>query len=292
MGSSPWSSRWRKKRRRIIKAVDKPAFTKTRLAKDLGISRSSLYYQPIKPQQDWHLKNQIELVLHAHPSYGHKRLALTLNLNKKKVLRVMHLFGIKPYRRRGRRYHRVKANGSVYPNLIHELPFPDKPNQIWASDFTHISFHGKFLYLATIKDVYDRRIVGWSLLTSHSVQLVILALLHAVSRYGRPDILHSDQGSEYKSRPYTKLAEGLGIKLSMSHKGSPWENGYQESFYSHFKVDLGDPSRFATLGELAFEIYYQMQYYNYRRIHSKLKMAPITYAKQHNNLITKCVPHT
>jgi len=159
-----------------------------------------------------------------------------------------------------------------------------------VSDFTHISFHGRFFYLATIKDVYDRRIVGWSLLTSHSVQLVILALLHAVSRYGRPKLLHSDQGSEYKSKVYTKLAEGLGIKLSMSHKGSPWENGYQESFYSHFKVDLGDPNRFNTLGELAYEIYRQMQYYNQTRIHSKLKMAPVTYAKQHNNLITKYVP--
>jgi len=274
----------------IVKAKVKLAFTKTRLAKDLGISRSSLYYQPRKPQQDWHLKNQIELTLHHHPSYGHKRLALELGLNKKKILRVMKLFGIKPYRRRGKKWRKIKALGNSYPNLIHSLPFPDKPNLIWVSDFTHISFHGKFLYLATIKDVYDRRMVGWSLLTSHSVQLVILALLHAISRCGRPKFLHSDQGSEYKSRPYTKLAESLGIKLSMSHKGSPWENGYQESFYSHFKVDLGDPNRFTTLGELAYEIYCQMQYYNHRRIHSTLKMAPVTYAKHQANLITKYIP--
>lgn len=197
----------------------------------------------------------------------------------------MKLYGIKPYRRRGRRWRRVQSSGMVYSNLIHNLPIPDKPNLIWVSDFTYISFKGRFLYLATIKDVYDRRIVGWSLLTSHSVQLVILALLHAVSRYGRPKLLHSDQGSEYKSQPYTKLAEGLGIKLSMSHKGSPWENGYQESFYSHFKVDLGDPNRFNTLGELAYGIYSQIQYYNYIRIHSKLKMAPVSYAKQQQQYI-------
>ena len=62
--------------------------------------------------------------------------------------------------------------------------------------------------------------------------------------------LHSDQGSEYDSQKYTTLAEGLGIKISMSAKSSPWENAYQESFYSQFKVDLGRTDRFNELGEL------------------------------------------
>lgn len=66
----------------------------------------------------------------------------------------------------------------------------------------------------------------------------------------------------------------------MSHKHSPRENGYQESFYSQFKVDLGDPNRFKTLGELAVAIYLQIHYYNTSRIHTKLKMPPATFAAQ------------
>lgn len=275
----------------VSKASKEKPLSKTALAQELGMSLSSLYYKPKLPEKDWAIKNQIEQVLHDHPSYGHKRIALELHLNKKRIRRVMKLFGIKPYRRRGKRWKKPKDVGLVHANLIQAMPFPDKPNVIWVSDFTHIAFHGKFVYLATIKDVYTRKIVGWSLLTTHSVQLVIIALIDAVEKYGRPQVLHSDQGSEYKSKIYNQFATNLGIQLSMSHKGSPWENGYQESFYSHFKVDLADPNRFRTLGELAVEIYRQINYYNTSRIHSQLKMPPESYA-QRQQLTTNLVSVT
>lgn len=252
---------------------DKP-LTKSGLARQNGISISSLYYKPLKPNKDESLKNQIEHVLSQHPSYGHRRIAIKLKMNKKKILRVMRLFDIKPYRRRGRRFRKIKDYSAIYPNLIQSMPFPDKPNQIWVSDFTFIPFHGKYVYLATILDIFNRKIVGWSLLTTHSTQLTISALIDAVEKNSHPDILHSDQGSEYKSKLYTGFAKNLGINISMSHKGCPWENGYQESFYSQFKVDLGDPNRFRTLGELSAVIYQQIYYYNNQRIHLKLKMPP------------------
>ena len=258
----------------------KSGVTKTTLAQEQGISRTSLYYQPKQPDKDWLLKNQIEQVLKDNHSYGHRRIAQELGRNKKAVLRVMKLFGIKPYRRRGRKWHKAKDNGRIYPNLLHSLDFPDKPNMVWVSDFTRLPFHGKVIYLATVMDIFDRRVKGWCLLNSHTVQLTLTALMAAVEKYGRPEILHSDQGSEYKSLVYTSFAESLGLRLSMSHKSAPWENGYQESFYSQFKVDLGDWNRFKTLGELAVAVYLQIHYYNTRRIHSKLKMPPAVYARQ------------
>ena len=264
----------------MIVKVAKGSLTKTALAKQQGISLSSLYYQPKLPQKDWLLKNQIEQVLVTHSSYGHKRLAMELKVNKKRVRRVMKLFGIKPYRRRGRKYRKPKENGCVHPNLIQNLAFPDKAGVIWVSDFTHISFHGRFIYLATIKDIFDRKIVGWAVLTSHSVQLIMNTLIDAVEKHGRSVYLHSDQGSEYKSRLYTSFAESLGMQVSMSRKASPWENGYQESFYNQFKIDLGDPNRFKTLGELVAEIFHQIYYYNNQRIHSKLKMPPEIYSQR------------
>lgn len=213
----------RKKRRMIANG----RVSKKELAKRNGVSISSLYYQPKLPAKDWHLKNLIEGVLHSHPAYGYRRVALELGLNNKRVKRVMHNFGIKPYRRRGRKWRKSKENGQVFPNLLQQLEFPEAANIAWVSDFTHIPFHSKVLYLATIKDIFDRTVVGWSLLSNHSVQLTIAALIDAVEKHGRPVLLHSDQGSEYKSKAYTQLALGLGIKLSMSHKGSPWENGYR-----------------------------------------------------------------
>src|SRR3989338_3620288 len=179
--------------------------SKKELAKKQGISRSSLYYQPRLEKKDWWLKNRIELVLQDNPSYGHKRIAPVLRVNKKRVLRVMKKFGIKPYRRRGRKFKNTKKIARIYPNLLQSIHFPDKANIAWVSDFTRWSFHGKVVYLATVMDIFNRKIVGWCLLTTHAVQLTLTALMNAVEKYGRPQILHSDQGSEYKSKIYASF---------------------------------------------------------------------------------------
>jgi len=89
-------------------------------------------------------------------------------------------------------------------------------------------------------------------------------------------IFHSDNGSEFDSRVFIQALETLGVQISRSAPGCPWENGYQESFYSQFKVDLGDPNRFDSLGELVFAIYQTIYDYNHSRIHS----APVEFAQK------------
>lgn len=255
--------------------------TRSDLAESLGISRSCLYYRRLKPTKDWRLKIRIEELLHIFPSYGHKRIALELKINKKRILRVMKLFGIKPYRRRGKKpWKKAGKEAVIYPNLLLKT-FPSKPNQIWASDFTYLRFKGRFVYLATIIDIFTREIIGFSVSTGHGVSLVINALLSALNFKDPPSILHSDQGREYTSKTYIALMEGLGVNISMSRKASPWENGYQEAFYSQFKIDLGDPNRFDNLGELVAEIYQTIYTYNKSRIHSALKMSPHQYLNQY-----------
>ena len=114
-----------------------------------------------------------------------------------------------------------------------------KVDQAYASDFTYIKYKGKFLYLATVIDIYSREIKGFSLGFKHNTNLVKSVLCDALSKSSSaPDILHSDQGSEYRSEYYTKFAEAQGIKILMSKKSSPWQNGFQESFYGSFKTDL------------------------------------------------------
>jgi len=257
---------------------------KSQVAKDIGVSRQLLYYHHKQHEKDWSLKTKIEAVLHEHPSYGHKRLAVHMQVNKKRVLRVMKLFGIKPYRKRGKRfrYNRLRRD-LEFPNLL-QRNIPLYPNHIWASDFTHIAHGDRWVYLATIIDLYTREIVGFSILTSHSTELIINALLSAVHHNPPASILHSDHGAEYCSADYAHICDTLGITQSMSQPGCPWENGYQESFYSQFKIDLGDPSRCATLGELVYTIYRTIYQYNHTRIHSKLKMPPVMYSRRYQEL--------
>jgi transposase InsO family protein len=253
---------------------------KSALAKELGISRSSLYYQPIRPKLDEDLKSQIESVMGDHPDYGHKRIAIHLKMNKKRVSRVMKKYGLKPYRRRGQSGVKRDDLGNPpakYQNLISDLISNlsiNRPSQVWAADFTFLRFHEKFIYLATVIDLYSREITGVNLSRFHNRFLVVGAFLDAADKYPLPEIIHSDQGSEYNSREFTHLMDRYRIKVSMSHKGSPWENGYQESFFGHFKRYCGDLNRFETIGELLEEIYHSVHYYNHDRIHSKLKMPP------------------
>ena len=194
---------------------------KKELAKALGIHRSLLYYRHKMQEKDFLLKQEIEKVLCQFPSYGHKRIALKLKANKKRILRVMHIFGIKPYRRRGKKWHKSKKKElEPYPNLLlNEIP--KNPSHIWVSDFTHFVWKRKTVYLATVMDLFSREVVGFSVMTNHSVQFVINALLSAVHKHPIAGIIHSDQGSEYLSKDYVELAASLGIRLSMSHVAPP-----------------------------------------------------------------------
>jgi putative transposase len=247
------------------------------------VSKSSLYYKGKKYEGDLKVKNEIERVWNTHPSYGHKRLALALKLNKKRILRVMKKFNLKPYRRHRKPFKRSGTKElSVYSNLL-PITLLIRINQIWVTDFTYLWYKNRFIYVATIIDIYNREVVGACVLTNHSSSLVIQAIVCALMDHPRPDIIHSDQGSEYTSGVYTDFCSSSGIQISMSEKGSPWQNGYQESFYDKFKIDLGDPNRFESLGELVYEIYRIIYIYNTARIHTALKMSPREFAKKNQS---------
>ena len=259
--------------------------TKTEIAKKLNISRASLYYERKIPVKDWELKQKIEAVLHNYPSYGHRRIALALKINKKRIKRVMKKFGIKPYRRRPKKPRKIEDENkkpAPYKNLLLSMSFPDTPHRVWVMDFTYLWFRGVFLYLATVMDLFTRRIVGWYVLNTHTTALVKGAFISALLTVSRgPNVSHSDQGSEYAAEEFIQLVEAVGTTVSMSRKASPWKNGYQESFYSQFKIDLGDPSRFETTGELIAAIAQTINWYNTARIHTALKMSPMAFAQQY-----------
>lgn len=269
------------KKSSVVMAINKSAPNKSKkeLAKELGISRQSLYYKPKLPEKDLQLKTDIEKIMIDNKAYGHKRVAIALNINKKRILRVMKLFGLKPKRSRKKLDKPKDLNQApiTIPNLIMETII-EAPNEVWVSDFTHLLYYGKFVYLATIEDIFTRQIVGWEISMKHNADLINQTLLNALTRYPVPKICHSDQGSEYRSQDYQNLLKKFHISASMSDKASPWQNGYKESFYSEFKLELGHPECYPTMGELIEAVARQIHYYNNKRIHTALKCPPNVFA--------------
>lgn len=266
--------------------IKKQKFTKAALAARLGISRAALYYVSRQFPKDWALKNRIEEVLAEHPDYGSPRVALELRVNEKRAARVMRRFGIKAYRRRGRRFKKSGVAKVSYPNLLREI-LPRRPNEAWVADFTYLPFKGSFVYVATVMDYLTKEAVGLAVGLRHDAALVLDALFAAIHHRPHPDLFHSDNGREYGSRVFVRALTELGIRISRSKKASPWQNGLQEAFYSQFKVALGDPNRFKTLGELAYEIHRTVWVYNHTRIHSVLKMSPFLFAERYQKLLEK-----
>lgn len=247
----------------------------------LGINRKRIYYHGVRDTRDLVVKEAIVNTHKTHPAYGHKRLALELKANKKKILRVMHKYGIKPPRRK-RRSHWITESVSShhYTNLIKDI-VPVRPDQIWVSDLTYLEYQGKFIYLASVEDIFTREIVSARLSDKHDSNLALSAIQSAVGMAGsHPEFFHFDQGSEFIAEVVTGYLEDLGTRISVSDKGSPWQNGYKESFFGRFKDENGDLNRFETLGELVEEIYSYVYYYNCLRIHTKLKMPPAQFKQQ------------
>ena len=159
--------------------------------------------------------------------------------------------------------------------------FPVYKGHVWITDFIYLKWRNCWVYVCTVIDLFSREVVGISIKTNHSALLVAEALLNALAANPAPVITHSDQGSEYKSKLFRSILKDYKILQSMSKKGSPWQNGYQESFFGNWKVDIGDINQFETLGELTAELYRSIYYYNNLRIHTSLGMAPKKFARQY-----------
>lgn len=253
----------------------------------MGVSRKNIYKRQAKQSlKDAALLVQIKVHKY-HPSYGHKRLSIELKINKKRIRRVMKLYGIKPPRRKKRFFTTISRPHHHYTNLIKDLAIT-KPHQVWCTDLSYIKFQGKFLYLATIIDVATRQVIAVQVGHKHDSGLVLTTTKQAIAKaQTHPDIFHTDQGTEFIASICTDYLEKLGTKISVSDKASPWQNGYQESFFSRFKDEAGDFNRFETVGELLEAIYTQVRYYNYERIHTALKMPPAVFAK---SFADNCLP--
>lgn len=247
-------------------------------AEALGINRKNIYKVSKQAVKDEQLKELIEKTHDKHPAYGHLRMAWELGINHKRTQRVMKKFGLKPPRRRRKYFCTRSTDHHTYTNLITGF-VPTRPNQLWCSDVSFIKFQGRFWYLATIEDIFTRQVVSAQVSKFHNRWLVLTTVKQAIQNTGTvPTFFHTDQGTEFMAKICTHFLEERGVQISVSKKASPWQNGFQESFFSQFKNEFGDVNRFETIGELIEEIYGKVHYYNYERRHTAFKVSPAVFA--------------
>jgi len=256
------------------------------------MGRTSLYSRPCQQlERDEEDLSEL-LTAHAiHPAYGYRRLKIALGWGSSKTRRLMVVGEVIPLGVKPRKYTKSKVLEEVQRlpetrrNLLKEQGLvAEYFGHIWAEDFTYIKFLGKMYYVATVIDLYSRRIVGWALADHHNTDFVTEALLDGLDKHSPPAVLHQDQGTEYCSERYDIICLQVGIDMSFSAKGHPWENGFQESFYRYFKIEIKVKKldRFEDLGKLHEAIGLQLHYYNHERIHSALGMSPMEFIQLQN----------
>jgi putative transposase len=224
-------------------------------------------------------------------TYGSRRvwqdvLAWGERCGLNRVARLMNQAGLQARhkRRRPPTDTGTRSESGIAPNLLQRKFEADGPNRKWVADFTYIWTAEGWLYLSVVLDLYSRRVVGWSMQSQMTAQLVKDALLMAVSGRGNLSELlhHSDQGSQYTSEMFQRLLQVQGITCSMSRRGNCWDNAAMESFFSSLKTErvarTNYPSRDAARADV-FD--YIERFYNTRRRHSVLGyLSPVQFEQQ------------
>lgn len=173
----------------------------------------------------------------------------------------------------------------MYPNLLNQQFTVDEPGKVWVADITYVWTKEGWLYLASIMDLFSRRIIGWHISERMTKELVIKAFNRAKNKHQpRPGLIHhSDQGSQYTSHEYQNLLRKYHIITSMSRRGNCYDNACIESFHSIIKKELIFHEHYQTREQAKHSIFdYIETFYNYKRIHSANHyMSPIDYEKQY-----------
>ena len=188
----------------------------------LLINRSSIYKPKKAVVDSKDLCREISDIYESKPAFGYRRITDKLKrnglmINKKKVqrlMRAMNLQAVHP----GPNTSKRNLQEMVYPYLLKGLSIA-KLHQVWQIDITYIRTEKGFMYLSALIDVYSRLVVGWDLSNNLSVDSCKNTLLAAIAEHGKPDIINSDQGSQFTSNEWINLLQAEEIKISMTGKG-------------------------------------------------------------------------
>lgn len=258
-------------------------YSKSLMSRTMGVSRSGFNKwlnrpeSPREQRRSEYSQRVKETYEEFEATYGAPRITQELNAagfpcSENYIAKIMAEQGIRARNGKGFRYsqHSLTMN-NVSDNLLWRDFYADKPNEKWTSDITYIWVDSKWLYLATVMDLYSRRIVGWSFGESMTETLIEEALTMALDRRQvKPGlIVHSDRGVQYRSQRYVDCLTRNECRISMSRKGNCWDNAPMESFYSRLKVELIYAKNYQSIEEARSGIFSYIEvFYNRKRRHS------------------------
>ena len=239
----------------------------------LGLSRSSLYYQPVPPSaEEIALKHRSDELYTAHPYYGSRRITAVLRpegqlVNRKAVQRHMQEMGLVgiapgPHTSRGYPAH------PVYPYLLRHVTAAH-PNHVWGIASTYVRLQAGWLYLVAILDWATRYVVAWELDQTLDLGFVLEAVDRALA-LGCPAIWNSDQGSHFTSPQYLGRLEERGIQISMDGTGRALDNIFTERLWRTLKYEEVYLQSYGTPREARQSLARYFQFYNHERPHQAL----------------------
>lgn len=246
----------------------------------LGMARSTLYYNSSTKgyDYDYDLMRAMDELYNEDPTRGTRRMSMALlrkgfKAGRCKVRTLMRHMRMKTVYCKPRTTV-IDPTKYKYPYLLRNLDII-RPNQVWALDITYIPMPRGHMYMVAIIDLYSRYIVGWSLSNTMEAQWVVETLKQAIEFYGKPEIINSDQGSQFTSDEYIRYVKSLEtVKISMDGKGRATDNAFIERFFRTIKYD----KIFLEMPENGIELHgvceQFINYYNRKREHSELGYIP------------------
>ena len=268
---------------RCVQMLHRHGTTVEQACRILEVSRSGYYsWANRKPRgrerSNQALQRKLAELHQKYPALGldslYHLLKPEFGCSRKRVHRQMQLAGIASVRRRA---YKITTNSRhshpIAPNLLKRNFFFERPNQAWVGDITSIPTGEGWLYLAIVKDLCTRKIVGYSFSSRIDTALTLEALDIAVRRSNPPMglIFHSDRGVQYAAHAFRDRLQSYGIRQSMSRKGDPYDNAVAENFFSCLKCELIHLKQYPTRASARIDVFaYLEAFYNSVRPHSAL----------------------
>jgi len=246
----------------------------TRQAKALGVSRSSVYYIPRPvPAEDLKLMRRLDELHLDHPYAGTRMLRDLLRregvtVGRRHVSTLMKRMGIEAIYRRPNTSKPTPGH-KIYPYLLRGMKI-ERPNQVWATDISYIPMRRGFVYLVAVIDVFTRRILSHRLSITMEAEFCVEALKEALTKYGKPEIFNTDQGSQFTSIDFTKVLLDLKVSISMDGKGAWRDNVFVERLWRSVKYEEVYLRAYESVTEARASLGRYLAFYNERRPHSSL----------------------
>lgn len=239
----------------------------------LNVTRSTLYYKHALTANDSTIANEIHEIWLEMPCYGYRKITKELNrrgykVNHKKVLQLMREMKIQALYPKPRTSIKQK-DSHIYPYLLKDIAIK-RPDHVWQTDITYVKLSSGFMYLVAIIDVYSRFVVDWSFSNTMDVSLCLGALTRILATGKKPEIVNTDQGSQFTSKQWIDQIEENEIKVSMDGKGRWADNIFIERFWRTIKYEFLFLFQLDSAKDTRNLIAQFIETYNYKRLHQSL----------------------